>query len=271
MVSGCAYGGDNYDSLVPDDMDRLSRNYLALIERGQVDSAELMLPAAIHHDSARYHLRILADSLAGTPLDSAAVIGLSLNTQSVEGADQTKGWLTYLVPMRGRWMMVTISSNRVAQDQQITGFNYQVLAKDPRVEQLFTWEGKGVAHHLWLLLGGACLLGSVCSALWVAGQRGFPRRWLWAFVALIGVGSSSVDWTSGATGFKTFHWLLFCFAATKAGPAAPWVFTFAFPAGAFLAVSKVLKWRSDQQKVTEVTPEPPPSSLDTVGLPSGTH
>jgi hypothetical protein len=258
FVTGCGLGEMSLESMVPADADRLSRDYVALIARGEVDSAELMLPAEIPHDSARVLLRIMADSLGGTSIDSAPMLGFNVSTNTADGVERTTSRLTYQIPMRNRWMLVTVNSSLASGAKQITGFSFQVLEQDLRVLNAFTWSGKPAGQYLWLAVGIAMMLIAFGCSGWVAMQKGFPKRFLWAFVALIGVGSSFLDWTSGEMGSKVFHWILFCFGATKGGPASPWLFSFAFPAGAFLAVSRVRKWRADGQRAKASAAPPPP-------------
>ena len=248
LLSGCGFGNTSLDGFVPKETDRYARDYLALIARGDVDSALHRLPLEIQTDSARYFLQFMADSLAGVRLDSAAIIGATWNTTMMAGSSRTVFRTSYLVPMRTHWMLATLAMVDSVGAHHLTGFRYDLLVDDPRVTSAFTFRGKGPVHYLWLLLGIVCAATALAAAVWVGRQKGFPRRWFWVFVALVGAGTSSLDWSSGETGYRIFNALLFCFGATKGGPASPWVFSFAFPAGALIAVAKVKKWRADLLK-----------------------
>ena len=62
-----------------------------------------------------------------------------------------------------------------------------------------TLVGKTPTHYLYLLLAVLAALTCVAGAIFAGVQRvGIP----WILISLIGVGSFSIDWSTGATSFN---------------------------------------------------------------------
>jgi hypothetical protein len=245
-LTGCRFGTDAIARIVPDHADRYGRHYIQLIVSGHVDSAELLLPAEVPHDTAREILRQLSVKMAVARLDSVPIVGAQVTTSVMaDGSTEVSRRIGYLVPIDHEWILFVVAMTEKAGIRQLTGFHYDFYESDPRVLSQFTFAGKGPGYYLFLLLAAACFSMAVTTAVWVSRQRGLPKRWLWVFVSLIGVGTVTLDWSSGGFEQRYFNFLLFCFGAAKGGLIDPWIFSFAFPAGAFVAIARAKKWRKE--------------------------
>jgi hypothetical protein len=120
----------------------------------------------------------------------------------------------------------------------------------------FTLAGRDARYWLWLLATAVALVVSLATALHVVMSRGMPRRWLWALVALIGVGRFSLDWSTGNWTFSPLQFLLFSAAAMRPGPVAPWFISFALPFGAAFAEWKRQQWMRRPPSVPDESPAP---------------
>jgi hypothetical protein len=257
VLFGCDAGSGAVAKLVPEHADRYARDYIGLIARGQIDSAELKFAAGVPHDTARALLVRLNEMFVGADLDSAELVGTQVTTSYLSGGTtQTVRRLGYLAPAREAWVHLVLVMSEGGGYRQLTGLHFNVYTADPRITTRFALTGKPFVQYLFVLFGLGCFAVAVGSAVWVVRQRDFPRRWLWAPVALIGVGTADMSWATGAFARSFFDLQLFCFAAYKAGPIDPWVFGLAFPAGAVLAVSRVRAWRAMRAPapLTPITP-----------------
>lgn len=88
---------------------------------------------------------------------------------------------------------------------------------------------------LCLVIGGAVF--TLGTAILVAFTR-MPRRWLWAFVALISTGHYAINWTTGAASTQLLSVHLFGASIARIGLVGPWVIGFSFPIGAIVALRR---------------------------------
>ena len=244
LLFGCGFGADALSKLVPAHADRYGRDYLALVARGEIDSAELKLPAEIPHDTARRLLAFLHERFKGATLDSAVIVGAQVNSSVMgDGTVEIARRIGYLIPTDRTWTLFVVAMEERGGVRHLTGFHFDTFSADPRVTSAFTFTGKGAGYYLFVVVEALCLVMALVTATWVARQKGLPKRWLWVFVALIGVGTVSLDWSTGDYSQRMFNFLLFSAGAIKGGPIDPWVLSLAFPAGAFAAIARVSKWR----------------------------
>lgn len=255
LLAACGVGEMDVTKFIPAEADRSARGVIAMVADGPVDSVMMRLDPELPADSARAMFARLHILLAGASLDSLVPIGAQSSTISMNGAETTTRHLTYQLHHGGQWFWLSPWLRETGTSTLVVGFHYQTWTLDPIAASAFIFEGKGVGHYLFLLAMALCAAVSIVSAVWVARQRGFPRRWGWAVVALVGVGVVSLDWRSGQFGQNLVSANLFCFGAVKLGPAAPWMLSFAFPAGAVLAISRVRAWRG--KKVVPPVAGPP--------------
>lgn len=100
-----------------------------------------------------------------------------------------------------------------------------------------TLRDKTPVHFVFILMAA----GSFGFCVAVAGfvvRTPMPKRWLWAFVALIGVGQVALHWTSGDVLARPFNVVLLSAGLIRQGYAGPWIVSVAFPVGAFLALER---------------------------------
>lgn len=232
------------ESQVPPGADARSREYLELIRRGQLDSAHARLaPGPIQAD-AQAGLRQLEGLLRDRSLDSMQRIGVHVNTNGATGLRRIG--LAYQVHDSLGWFVANILHvGRPGDDMRswmIEGVRIQPTRGDLEAIHAFTLAGRGARHWLWVVAMVAAFLLSVATALHVGMSRGMPRRWLWVFVALLGVGRFSLDWTTGAWSFAPLQVMLFGAAYMRPSEFAPWIMSFAIPAGAIVAEWKRRAW-----------------------------
>jgi len=153
--------------------------------------------------------------------------------------------LTYEMPTStaGSWVTSNVATRRAGPSVAVTGFSAYPIKGPLEILNRFTLSERSPAHYVWLALALLMPLVTITVAVYVARARGMPRRWLWVFASLIATPAFFINWTTGEVGFRSAWFLLFGGAATSAGPAAPWVVSFALPIGAGIAYLKVRRWR----------------------------
>jgi hypothetical protein len=141
-------------------------------------------------------------------------------------------------------------------EHYIDALQIQPITPAMRTQNAF-WHNLGVAQFVMLV----CTLGAVVFTLWAAvtvARTPMRRRWLWVFVALLGVTKISMNWTTGAVSTKLLSVQLLSASAGMSGPFAPWFVSLSFPAGALLALQQ--RKRALERLAARESPVPPPLS-----------
>lgn len=228
--------------LVPADADARARGYLQLFTRHQIQAAEARLLPTLSVPEAHRAFIAIDSLLGGERLDSARLVGVSINRFS-NGVRHVS--LTYEARTRRGWTMENVATVDSAGAWYVEGMSARPIAQAFEVENAFSLGHRSVGQYLWFLMTIGCAILSLGSALWVATRRQMPKRWRWVLASIVGVGSYSMNWTTGQTAIRLVSVQLFSAAAVRSGPVAPWVITFAFPIGAIVALTRVARWRRD--------------------------
>jgi hypothetical protein len=218
------------DRFAPADADARARAYLQLLARGEADSAAARLTAELAA-SSRPALDSATKILRGRQLDSVHVIGAWINV--FNGVRHVN--LTYEMHSAEGWMMSNVATVDAPGGWQVEGFSVRLLTERLETLNAFSLAGKSPAHYLWLLGCALAFATSVGVALRIALDRARPKRWRWVFLALVGVGSCKLEWSTGAWGVQLFAFQLLSASFLRASPAASWVFGFSLPLGAAVA------------------------------------
>jgi hypothetical protein len=254
-LAACGAGGLDVAKFIPPAVDRSTRDLVGHIARGEIDSALTRLGPEISPDTGRALFEDVHRLIEGISVDSLVPVGAQSNT--MYGAETyTDRAVTYQVASGGSWYWLSTVWRETETRSTVIGFHWRRYDVDPITASEFTLQGKGAAHYLFLVAMFATVTFTLGAAVWVVRQRGFPRRWLWAFVALLGAWVVTLDWSSGVITTSLFRVQLLGGGAFKGGPGAPWMLSLAFPAGAILAISRVRAWREMRAPapLTPITP-----------------
>ena len=224
----------------PADADARARGYLALLRRGQVDSAMVRLVPQLATPEARAELARVSAILGPDPIDTSWVVGAQVN--KFDGTRHTN--LTYEMHSRSGWVLANVAMVDSGSAWLVEGAGARPLERPLEEINRFTLDGKPPLNYLWLLLTVLSAALALGTAIFLAARRGMPGRWWWALLSLFGIGAFSLNWTTGATGVNIMTVQLGGFGVFKAGPAAPWIVAFALPVGAILAITRYRGWRA---------------------------
>ena len=218
------------------------RSYLQLLADARLDSAFSLLAPEIRSDTARDAMSKVSALLKDAFLDSMRLIGVNIGSFGRDSRDVN---LSYEMPTAtGSWLASNVATHYVGRSLSVTGFSAYPIKGRLELLNRFTLSGKSLTHYLWLTFAILIPISTITVAIYVALARGMPRRWLWVIVSLIAVPTYVINWTTGEVGMRSLSFLLFGGAATSAGPAAPWIVSFALPVGALTACVKVRQWRN---------------------------
>lgn len=252
-----ACGGDGYDMIkrfTPADADARARATLAQLAARHSDSIEARLAPSVDRDYGHVALQKLDSLLGGQRFDTIRVIGAQTSTNGVTRHVN----LSYELHSEMGWTLANVATVDSAGDWAIEGISARPIERTLENETAFSLRGKSATHWLWLAMTIACAGLALGTAIFLATRRAMPKRWRWVLFSLVGVGAASLDWASGATTFRLINLQVPSASALRAGPAAPWILTFAFPVGAIAAIEHYRRWRRrrDVERETAVLEEP---------------
>jgi hypothetical protein len=218
-------------------------NYL---RSDRLESARAMLRVPVPMDTLNKYLMMARDSIRPFPADSFTLVGWNV----VFAADTT-GNLTYEAKGSGRTSLFSVAVRRHGGEPVITAFQWEPTSQPLAAANAFTFSGKTPTHYLYLSLAILAFLTCVTGAVFAGVQRlGVP----WILISLIGLGSFSINWTTGATGFSIVSFHILGAGYVRSGTVAPWVVTWSIPLGTILML--IVWWQRRRRARTAVaTPD----------------
>ena len=243
----------------PADADTRSRTYLALLTRGQVDSAASRLAPRFVGPRTRDALNRVAGLLNGQQFDATRVVGVNVNT--INGVRHVN--ISYeLHSAPNRWSVANVATFDSAQTWFVEGVTANTIPHPLEEDVRFTLAGKTFRHYLWLLMSTMCAATAFGMALFIGTRRGMPKRFGWAVLSLVGLGTFSINWTTGASATNLYSVLIGGASIARGAPVMPWVLSFSIPIGAYYAWRRYRQWQIGSSKLGEAvpTPEPPPQT-----------
>ena len=216
----------------PAELDQDARAFMELLRRDRLESALAVLRVDAPLDTMLAGLGQARDFLRAFSPESMKLIGWN-----VVYAGDTTGTLTYEARGAGRTALLSAIVFRAGPKAEIRAFHWQATAKPLAQANAFTLRGKSAAHYLFLFLAGAALVSCIGGAIFAGVQR---MGLVWILVCLIGLGSASINWTTGRQAYNPLSFHLFGAGYVRRGEAAPWIVTWSLPLGTILML---LKWK----------------------------
>jgi hypothetical protein len=233
----------SYDEAIrrftPPDADANSRAYLALLTRGNTDSAMARLTWQMQDPATRQQVVNIMGILENEHFDSIRVIGA--NTWASPDARRVN--LSYELHSSSGWFEASVATLDSAGDWRVYGLHAHTLAQSLESTQWFTLRGKSMLQYAWLL---ATLLNPIIclvTAVFVGTRKGMPRRRLWAAMALLGYGMFALNWSTGEWSIATLSVQFLGAGYVRAGQYAPYIFKFSIPLGAAMALERYRRWK----------------------------
>ncbi len=240
-LTGCRFLGP------PDQLDHDARQLMSYLRGDRLESARAMLRVKIPMDTLNKYLAMGRDFIRSFPADSFTLVGWNVMYMA-----DTTGNLTYEASGGGRTALFSVAVVRNGGDPAITTFRWEPTSQPLAAANAFTLSGKSATHYRYLALAILAVLTCVTGAVFAGVQRlGVP----WILASLIGLGSFSINWTTGATAFSVVSFHLLGAGYVRSGAVAPWVVTWSIPFGTILMW--IVWWQRRRRASAAVaTPDP---------------
>jgi hypothetical protein len=225
-------------SLVKPDreVDKLGRQVLQLVQSGDSTALVPALDPSLTTSTMWLALAEVRDTLRSWSPDSVTIVGWNvLNMPSSYTVE-----LTYQLHGPGGWGLALLTLVRRQDGLKATGLRLERMPGSLQQLNGFTLSGRSWRHYFVLAMAALCALFA-CGAAFLVFRTPMPRRWLWAFIALVGVGQYGINWTTGETFGPAFRVQLFSAGYYRPGTVGQWLVMFSVPVGAVYAL-----WRRKQ-------------------------
>lgn len=227
----------------PAGMDERAQRIIGYVLAGQRDSILAHTPEA-GHAQALEGLRQLDSILAARPIDSLRLVG----TRNFFIKDVTNRELTYFGRSPAGVVQISVTTSDKAGSWTLMGMRANVVPNAALHNNDFTFSGRPFASIVFFVLAIGVTIFTFGTAIFVGTRSKFKRRWLWAFVALIGCPTLIINWATGAISMNALNVLMFGMAFGQSNPYEPLFISVAIPAGALLALSR---YRAAMRRVSE--------------------
>ena len=210
------------------------------LSRGEVDSIAADMYDQSDVRKNRAELERLAGFLEGSSPTSVQPAQWEVHKTS-SGLRVVKVALEYGYES-GRWFLM--SGEIVGEPEQLRIANYRMkeIEFPLSVTNAFALSGKTSSHYAFLVMTVASFALSLCALVLCLRTRGLRRKRWWVLFIVFGLGTFTIDWSTGAYSYWPVSVLLMSAAFTRDGMLGPWTLEFAVPLGA-LVFLLMQRWR----------------------------
>ena len=216
--------------LVPKAEATFARDYLQKLHERSFEHVKAYLDPALAAQVPDQKLEEVAQHFPGGKVISTELVGSQTNVVN----SIWHGNFSFEYRFEGGWAVANVVLKRTGEQLSVLGFNVYRTDASQREINKFALQGKSAWHYTILALAVTVPVFIIATFI-VCLRTPIPRRkWLWVLFILGGIGSISMNWTTGASEFQLLQYLLLGGAAMAASEHAPWVISAGFPLGAVI-------------------------------------
>lgn len=228
--SGSVSADLSENPLVPKVEAQFAHDYLQKLCERSFDHVKEHLDPALAAQVTDHKLEEVAGYFPSGKLLSTALIGSQTNVVN----SVWHGNFSFEYQFEGGWSVANVVLKRIGEELSVHGFNVYRTQASQRDINRFAFQGKSPWHYAILALSVAIPLFIVATLIVCVRTPIARKKWLWVLFILGGIGSISINWTTGALEFKLLQYLVLGGSAMAASEYAPWVITVGFPLGAII-------------------------------------
>ncbi|WP_342617096.1 hypothetical protein [Rhodoferax sp. GW822-FHT02A01] len=225
-------------SFVPKEESTFAKEFFQKIQSKDFESVKSQIDPALASQVPDEKLIEIAGYFPSGNLLSTELIGSQVNVVN----SNWQGNFTFEYHFEHGWVVSNVVLTRVNGKLLVMGFHvYQTQASQKEINK-FSLAGKSPLQYsvfAFVILTPLFILVTLITSI----RTPIPKRkWLWILFILGGIGTISVNWTTGDFGFQVVQYQLFGAGAFAAGEYAPWVLTVGLPIGAIAFWFMRVKW-----------------------------
>lgn len=207
-----------------------TRKVLDQLRAGDVPAIMAGVDPSLQGAKTEAQIRQILTFVPTTPIETSDVVALTANRNALTGETRTM----VLMQIGTNGTFTSLETDFKAQNgvETMIGLHVRRMSQSFEAATAFSFN-----RPAWMLASGvawvsmvAILIAGTYAALTAAGMR-LHSRVLWILAMMVGVGTLSLNWQTGAV---TGQWLSLggpAFNVAKAGPAAAWMVSAHLPIG----------------------------------------
>ncbi len=133
-----------------------------------------------------------------------------------------------------KWAVMSVRMVKEETDLKVIAFRFSKTTASQAELNKFELAGKSALHYLVLLMTVLVFIFILVTVIVCIKTPIHRRKWIWVLFVLGGVGTFSLNWTSGEFWFQLIALHLFGIGFGVAGEYSPWIISVSFPLGAIL-------------------------------------
>ena len=226
------------DFITPQD-ESTAKGWIDHLRARHFDVLDKAMEPSLAPDTRAELMSQMADGFpAGEPITVKLV---HLQTYSSPQGKLTN--LSYEYEFPGRWLLANVSIRTRDGATAIAGLSVALLPSSLEEHYRFGLSGKPAVCYIVLALAILMPSFTVLTLVVCARTRLRGRKWPWMLFILVGIGSISVDWTTGQWDFHVLNFQLLS-AGIVSAPFGPWILTAAVPVGALVFLVRRLSLKA---------------------------
>lgn len=230
------------DRYVPGEADGIVRNFITDLRGGDFDAARAMVNPEFVTPELTDQLRGVHDRLKGSGPLSVRLVKYDNFYKHGFSSEIVRSFLFYELSLEDRWFEVQAVVDNDAGQRVVYGFLLEPKPASLAEINAFTLGGKSMRQYAILLLSVAVVLFILYTFI-LCLRSSMDQKKSWLVVILVGVGSITVNWTTGEPGWGIMSMSFLGIEPLRDGLDGPWMLSVSLPIGAILFY---LKWRRFQ-------------------------
>jgi hypothetical protein len=218
------------EKLIPKEESRFAQDYLEKLQRKDLGYVKRHFDRSIKDQVTDEKLLEIANYFPRGELIKTQIIGSQVNVFNSEW----QGNFSFEYQFSDGWALANVVLKKSGEALSVVGFNVYRTKTSQKELNRFIFTGKSVLQYLILVMAVAAPLIILVTMYFCFRTPIHKRKWLWILFILVGVGSVSVNWTTGQIGLQLLSLNLLSASAMAAGPYSPWIISASIPIGAIV-------------------------------------
>lgn len=230
LVASLAHADLSDNVLVPQAEMNFAKNYLNDLREKNFEAVLNHIDPELFGQVSTEKLEEIAAYFPAGKLLSTELIGSQVNTFD----DTWQGNFSFEYEFESGWAVANVVMKRIADKTTVIGFNVYKTDASQKALNKFELTGKSALHYIILALACIVPLFIIISLVYCIKTPIPKRKWLWVLFILGGIGTVSINWSTGAFWFNILQYQILGAAALASSEYSPWIITAGFPLGAII-------------------------------------
>lgn len=218
------------DKLIPKQESEFAKTYLQRLQAKDYEYIKKYIdPSSAKYATDEKIIEVAGHFPSGELL-SAELIGSQVNVFN----GNWKGNFSFEFQFTNGWAVANVVLKK--SDEKLTVIAISVTQTTASLKELnkFTLEGKSALHYLMLVYTVFATVFVLVTAYFCIRTPIPKRKWLWVVFVLVGIGSFSINWSTGQFGVHLLHFKLLAASLVTGGAYGQTIISASLPLGAII-------------------------------------